>query len=98
MADDRYICEAPARVKCPGTGGDSSIDRGVQSVVHSRHELNGLFKFWEILKQPFRYIIMEHGEVFWAIAVVIQLGIDKGDKLFSVDYSNSVFSRMDPFI
>ena len=89
MANDGYIGEALARVKCPGTGVDSSNDRGVQGVVRSRHEtLNGRFKFWEILKQPFRHNIVEHGEVFRAIAVVIQLGIDEGDKLFSVDYSD----------
>ncbi len=88
VANDGYICEAPARVKCPGTGVDSSNDRGVQGVVRSRHEtLNGQFKFWEILKQPFRHNIVEHGEVFRAIAVIIQLGIDEGDELFSVDYS-----------
>ena len=68
---------------------DSSNDRGVQGVVCSRHEtLNGRFKFWEILKQPFQHNIVEHGEVFRAIVVVIQLGIDEGDKLFSVDYSD----------
>ena len=89
MANDRYIGEAPARVKCPGTGVDLSNDHGVQGVVRSRPEtLNGRFKFWEILKQPFRHNIVEHGEVFRAIALVIQLGIDEGDKLFSVDYSD----------
>ena len=99
MADDGYIGEAPERVKCPGTGVDSSNDRGVQSVVRSRHEtLNGRFKFWEILKQPFWHNIVEHGKVFWTIAVVIQLGTDEGAKLFLVDYSDQVFSRMDPFI
>ena len=65
---------------------DSSNDRGVQGVVRRRHEtLNGRFKFWEILKQPFLHNIVEHGFVFWAIAFVIQLGIDEGDKLFSVE-------------
>ena len=89
VADDGYIGEAPAKVKCPGTKVDSSNDRGVQGVVRSRHEtLNRRFKFWEILNQPFRHNIVEHGEVFWAIAVVIQLGIDEDDKLFSVDYSD----------
>jgi len=61
----------------------------VQGMVRSRHEtLNGWFKFWEILKQPFRHNIVEHEEVFRAIAVVIQLGIDGGEKLFLVDYSD----------
>ncbi len=85
MVNDGYIGEAPARVKCPGTGVDSSNDRGVQGVVRSRHEtLNGRFKFWEIQTT----LSAQYGEVFRAIAVVIQLGIDEGDKLFSVDYSD----------
>ena len=89
MANDGYIGEAPAWVKCPGTGVNLSNDRGVQGVLRSRHEtLNGRLKFWEILKQPFWQNIVEHGEVFWAIAVVIQLGIDEGDKLFSADNSD----------
>ena len=68
---------------------DSSNDRGVQGLVRSRHEmLNVRFKFWELLKQPFRHNIVEHGEVLRAIAVVIQLGIDEGDKLLSADYSD----------
>jgi hypothetical protein len=51
--------------------------------------LNGRFKFWEILKQPFRHdIIMQHGTVFGAIAVIIQVAIDEGAKLFSVDYND----------
>lgn len=50
--------------------------------------MNGRFKFWEILKQPLRHDILEHGQIFRAIAVIIQLGIDEGDKLFSVVYSD----------
>ena len=89
VADDGYIGEAPVRVKAPGLRLDSSEDRAMQSVVRSRHEtLNGRFKFWEILKQPFRHDILEHGQIFRAIAVIIQLGIDEGDKLFSVVYSD----------
>jgi hypothetical protein len=62
-------------------------DRATQSVVRSRHKiLNEQFKFWEILKQPFWHKLVEHREVFWAIAVIIQLGIDEGDKLFLVEY------------
>ena len=89
VADDGYIGEAPRRVKAPGLRMDSSEDRAMQSVVRSRHEtLNGRFKFWEILKQPLRHDILEHGQIFRAIAVIIQLGIDEGDKLFSVVYSD----------
>jgi hypothetical protein len=69
VADDGIIGEAPARAKFNQV--DSSKDRAIQSMVRSRHEtLNGRFKFWEILKQPFRPKIVEQGEVFWAIAVI----------------------------
>jgi hypothetical protein len=30
-------------------------------------------------------IIMQHGTVFWAIAVIIQVAIDEGATLFSVE-------------
>ena len=81
--------EAPRRVKAPGLQMDSSEDHAMQSVVHSRHKmLNGRFKFWEILKQPLRHNISEHGQIFRAIAVIIQLGINEGDKLFLVVYSD----------
>jgi hypothetical protein len=62
----------------------------MQSNVRSRHEnLNGRFKFWEILKQPFHHdIIMQHGTVLGAIAVIIQVAIDEGAKLFSVEYND----------
>ena len=89
VADDGYVGEAPERVKCPGSHVDTAKQRAIMSVVRSRHEtLNSRFKVWEILKQPFRHNIVEHGEVFRAIAVIIQLGIDEGDKLFQVDYSD----------
>ena len=89
VADDGYIGEAPRLVKAPGLQMHSSEDRAMQSVVRSRHEtLNGRFKFWEILKHPLRHDISEHGQIFRAIAVIIQLGIDEGDKLFSVVYSD----------
>ncbi len=89
MADDGYISEALRWVKAPGLRMDSLEDRAMQSVVCSRHKmLNGRLKFWEILKQPLWHNISEHRQIFWAIAVIIQLGIDEGDKLFSVVYSD----------
>ena len=90
VADDGYVWEASWKVKCPWTRIDSPDNRAMQSNVRSRHEtLNGRFKFWEILKQPFRHdIITQHGIVFWAIAVIIQVAIDEGAKLFSVEYND----------
>ncbi len=89
MADDGYIGEAPARVKCPASGANLSDNLAEQSRVRSRNEmLNGRFKCWEILKNPFCHNITDHGDVFWAIAVTKQLAIDEGYKLFQVEYSN----------
>ena len=92
VADDGYVGEAPGKVKCPCTRIDSPEERAMQSRVRSRHEtLNGRFKCWEILNTPFRHdIITQHGTVFWAIAVIIQVAIDEGAKLFSVEYNDVV--------
>ncbi len=62
----------------------------MQNRVWSRHEtVNGQFKNWEILKSMYRHDLMEHGDVFRAIAVITQLSIDAGERLFEVnDYSD----------
>jgi hypothetical protein len=36
----------------------------------------------------YRHDLMEHGNVFRAIAVITQIGINAGEKLFEVDYSD----------
>ena len=72
------------KVKCPGTCVDLPEDLAEQSRVRSRHEtLNGWFKCWEILKQTFA-TISQIMVLICDIAVVIQLSIDEGQKLFSV--------------
>ena len=38
----------------------------------------------------YRHDIMEHGNVFRAIAVVTQISIDEGERLFEVEYSDPV--------
>ncbi len=64
----------------------------MQNRVRSRHEsLNGRFKNWEILKVLYRHDLMEHGNVFRAIAVITQLGINAGEKLFEVDIRSSFY-------
>jgi hypothetical protein len=61
----------------------------MQSRVRSRHEtLNGRFKCWGILKQIYRHDVAKNGQVFRAIAVIIQLTINYGQKLFAVEYSD----------
>ena len=88
-ADDGYIGEAPQRVKCPGSAANPTENQAMQSRVRSRHEtLNGRLKNWENLKQVFRHDILEHGNVFRAIAVITQLSIENGEPLFEVEYSD----------
>jgi hypothetical protein len=36
----------------------------------------------------YRHDIMEHGNVFWAVAVITQISINVGKQLFEVDYSD----------
>ena len=88
-ADDGYIGEAPQKVKCPGCAANPTENQGMQNRVRSRHEsMNGRFKSWEILKSMYRHDLLEHGNVFRAIAVVTQISIDEGERLFEVNYSD----------
>jgi hypothetical protein len=88
-ADDRYIGEAPQKVKCPGCVSNPTKNQEMQNRVQSRHEsLNGRLKNWEILKSMYCHDIMEHGNIFWAIAVITQISINTGERLFEVEYSD----------
>ena len=88
-ADDGYIGKAPQKVKCPGCASNPTENQAMQNRVRSRHEsLNGRLKNWEILKSMYRHDIMEHGNVFRAVAVITQLSINAGERLFEVDYSD----------
>jgi hypothetical protein len=85
-ADDGYIGEVPQKVKCPGYASNPTENQEMQNRVRSRHEsLNGRIKNWEILKSMYRHDLMEHGNVFRAIAVITQISIISGEKLFEVD-------------
>ena len=88
-ADEGYIGEAPLKVKCPGCPSNPTEHQSLQKRVQGRHEsMNGRLKNWEILKSMYRHDIMEHGNVFRAIAVVTQISIDEGEHLFEVEYSD----------
>ncbi len=51
--------------------------------------VNGRLKNWEILKSMYCHDLMEHGNVFRAIAVITQLSINAGERLFEVnEYSD----------
>ncbi len=88
-ADNGYIGKALPKVKCPGCASNPTKNQEMQNRVRSRHEsLSGRLKNWEILKSMYRHDIMEHGNVFWAIAVITQISINTGKRLFEVDYSD----------
>ena len=87
--DDGYIGEVPKKVKCPGCASNPTENQEMQNRVRSRHEsLNGRLKNWEILKSMYHHDLMEHGNVFRAITVIMQISINAGEKLFEVDYSD----------
>ena len=85
-ADDRYVGEAPLRVKCPACVTIPEEREHMMKRVRSRQEtINRRFKQWKILKQIFRHDIQVHRDVFASIAVITQLAINNGEALFSVD-------------
>ncbi len=87
-ADNGYIGEAPQKVKCPGCASNPTKNQAMQNWVRSRHKsLNGRLKNWAILMLLYRHDLMEHGNVFWAIAVITQISINVGEKLFKVNYN-----------
>ncbi len=60
-----------------------------QNWVRSRHKsLNGRLKNCAMFTLLYCHDLMEHGNVFWAIAVIMQISINVGEKLFGVDYSD----------
>ncbi len=88
-ADNGYIGEAPQKVKCPGCMSNLTENQAMQNRVQSSHEsLNGRLENWANLTLLYRHDLMEHGNVFWAIAVIMQISINVSEKLFDVNYSD----------
>ena len=86
-ADDGYVGEAPRRVKCPMSFTNKRENERMQSIVRCRHEtVNKRFKHWKILDTVFRHGMVKHGDVFRAVAVITQLAINDGERLFQVNY------------
>ena len=80
-ADDGYRGESPFRAKllkavlsCP------SEDEAFQKRVQGKHEtINSRLKAFAILHSMYRHDITQHGYVFCAVAVLVQLSIKNGD-------------------
>ena len=74
----------PDKIKCPQNVGNPAEKWAMQGRLRARHEmLNRQLKNWGILSQVYRHVIMvRHGKVFHACAVVMQLTIENGEPLF----------------
>lgn len=86
-ADDAYIGEHPTHIRCPA--GIFALDDNIEAAsrVRSHQEsVNERLKNWNILGHAFRHDLCKHGDCFRALAVLTQLAIDRGEKLFQVDY------------
>ncbi len=85
--DNGYIGEVPQKMKCPGCASKLTKNQAMQNWLWSRQEsLNGRLRNWDILTSLYHHDLMEHGNVFWAIAVIMQISINIGEKLFKVNY------------
>lgn len=90
-ADDGYVGDAPMFVKCPKSFVNPPENRKMQQIVRSRHETcNARFKMWGILNQVFRHERTKHCDVFRACAVITQLSIESGEKLWQVEYNDNI--------
>ena len=87
-ADNGYVGHAD-KIKCPSNDCNPAVNVAMQARVRSRHEtFNARLKFWGILGQTYRHDIMQHGNVFYACAVISQLAIENGEPLFEVEYGD----------
>ena len=93
-ADDGYIGEAPRHVKCPKSFTNPQETEFMQQRVRNRQEtVNKRFKDWGVLRQLFRHSLPDHGDIFRAIAVLTQLAINAGEKLFSTGYRDPPYTN-----
>ena len=86
-ADSGYKALDPEFCKTPSGLTTSKERKKMQSIVRARHEtVNKRFKQWAILKFPYRHELKYHGAVFRSIAILTQLAIEKGKKLFEINF------------
>ena len=88
-ADHGYKVESSyvTKVPCAVLTRCSEEADALQKRVQGRHEtVNARLKSFHILDQVYRHDPTQHGYVFRAVAVLVQLSIKNGDPLFSVDY------------
>jgi DDE superfamily endonuclease len=89
-ADDGYVGETPQYVKCPKSFTNPKENEQMQKLVRSRQEtVNARFKDWGCLLQRFRHDLVKHSNCFRSVAVITQLSIESGERLFDVLYSDN---------
>lgn len=84
-ADDGCVGEHPQCIKCPMGFANPEETEFMQCRVRSGQEtVNKRFKVWRIPKEAWRHKadIPLHGDVFRAIAVITQLTVNSGERLF----------------
>lgn len=95
-ADDGYVGESPAYIKCPKSFTNDTQCLFMQQRVRSRQEtVNKRFKNWGILKQVFRGDILDHGDAVHAVGVLTQLSIMGGEQLFTCGYRDPPYENED---
>jgi hypothetical protein len=97
-AYDGYWGEAPLKVKCPRCVSNPYQNRKKQQRVRARQEtMNKRFKQWGCSQQIFRHDWARHHlDVFRAVAIITQLCINSGERLFYVEYDDD-FPVVPPF-
>jgi len=88
-ADDGYVGESPYVTKVPSAVLTRSSEEAdaLQKRVQGRHEtVNARLKSFKILDCLYRHDITQHGYVFRAVAVLVQLALRNGDPLYEVKY------------
>jgi hypothetical protein len=85
-ADDGLRGMSPQFAKCPSSLAECEA---MQQKVRSRHETgNKRFKQWKLLKSIYKGKIEHHGSYFQIAAIVTQLNINYGERLFDVEYED----------
>ena len=65
----------------------SYADKRSKRRSRGRHEtVDNRFKKYNVLYQKFRHDIRKHKMVFKAVATIVQLSLDNGEKLFQCRY------------
>lgn len=95
-ADDGYVGESPKYVKCPSFYAARTNQARMRGRVRMRHEsVNERFKNFRCMVDRFRHGEIKHALCFRAVAVLVQLSMMNGEKLFDVREYNDRLTDKD---